>query len=88
MKKQLTLTGHPLQSLQGVRVDGQYRYVPQVPDDRQGEGCTVLALARERSRGPVQVLVEFADFEQRIVPWATLRSLREKYPLTPLDLGA
>jgi len=86
--KRLELSGLQLQSLQGVHVNGQYRYVPAVSDDRTGEGCTVLRLARQAPRGPAEALVEFADFHQRIVPWASLRSLREKYPLTPLDLEA
>jgi len=88
MSARLSLSGLHLQSLNGVHVNGQYRYVPvHSGDDRRGEGCTVLALAREVVRGPVRALVEFADLEQRVVPWASLRSFREKYPLTPVDLG-
>lgn len=89
MSARLSLPGLPLRSLNGVHVDGQYRYVPGNPaDDRGGEGCTVLALAREVARGPVRALVEFADLEQQVVPWTSLRSFREKYPLTPVDLEA
>ena len=88
MKPRLTLSGLHLQSLEGVRVDGQYRSVPALPDDRAGEGYTVLQLVSQTPKGPAAALVEFADGHQQVVPWASLRSLREKYPLTPLDLGA
>ena len=88
MNPRLTLSGLPLQSLGGVRVNGQYRYVPAIPDDRAGGGCTVLQLVRQTTKGMAAALVEFADGHQQVVPWASLRSLREKYPLTPLDLGA
>ena len=84
----LTLSGLHLRSLGGVRVNGQYRYVPAIPDDRAGEGCTVLRLVRQTPTGPAAALIEFPDGHQQVVPWASLRSLREKYPLTPLDLGA
>lgn len=82
------MPGLHLHSLNGIQVNGQYRYVPTTPDDRQGEGCTVLALAREAARGPVLALVEFADVHPQVVPWASLRSFRAKYPLAPFDLGA
>ena len=88
MKPRLTLSGLHLQSLEGVRVGGHYRSVPAVPDDRAGKGCTVLQLVSQTPKGPAAALVEFADGHQQVVPWASLRSLREKYPLTPLDLGA
>lgn len=88
MKPRVTLSGLHLQSLGGVRVNGQYRSVPAVPDDRAGKGYTVLQLARQTPKGPAASLVKFADGHQQVVPWASLRSLREKYPLTPLDLGA
>ena len=88
MRPRLALSGLHLQYLGGVRVNGQYRYVPALPDDRAGEGCTVLRLVRQTPKGPAAALVEFADGHQQVVPWASLRSLREKYPLTLLDLGA
>ena len=88
MKVKLTLDGFHVQSLRGVHVQGSYRYVPAIPDERAGEGCTVLQIARQTPRGPADVLVEFADLHQQVVPWASLRSLRERYPLAPLDLGA
>ena len=91
MRPRLNLPGLYLQSFAGVRVHGQYRYVSATPDDRQGEGCTVLRLARESPKEPALALIEFADGHRQVVPYVSLRSLREKYPLTPLellDLGA
>ena len=91
MKPAPELPGQRLQSFSGLHLNGTYRYVPVVPDDRQGEGCTVRQLARQTPKGSVSALVEFADGHQRAVSSTSLRSLREKYPLTPLellDLGA
>ena len=85
------LSGQQLQSFSGLHLNGAYRYVPTAPDDRQGEGCTMRQLARQTPKGSVIALVEFTDGHQRAVSAASLRSLREKYPLTPLellDLGA
>ena len=88
VKAQITLPGLHIQALRGVHVGGQYRYVPDRPSDRKGEGCTVLQLARESPKGPADALVEFADGHRQVVPWASLRGLKEKYPLAPLELGA
>ena len=85
MKSRRTLSGLHLQFLGAVRVGGHSR---SVPDDRAGEGCTVLQPVRQTPKGPATALVEFTDGHQQVVPWASLRKLSEKSSLTPLDLGA
>lgn len=77
----MILPGQQLDSAGGVRVQGQYRYLPQAPDERQGESCTVLQLARDGRRGQVTALVEFGDFHQQAVGAAWLRKLNERFVL-------
>lgn len=65
----------PVLAFRWVRVGERYRYGQRAGtglDDRRGEACTVLVIAR--GRGPRNCLVEFADGLRVVVSfWALVR---------------
>ncbi len=71
----------PVLAFRWIRVGERYRYGQRVGtglDDRRGELCTVLVIAR--GRGPRNCLVEFGDGLQAVVSfWALVRP-REARP--------
>lgn len=56
----------------------EYRYAPARTDDRAGESCEAIRPVGWAAH-PEEVVVRFADGEERVVPSASLRVLNPRW---------